>query len=93
VRVVLLAGGTMDEDARHLSAALGIDWGRAPFSRCLLDNAPLRPAEPAEAERGPETARAQGSAMRVCPACGRLYWDGSHVRRMAARLAAWRDRP
>ena len=23
---------------------------------------------------------------RVCPDCGRLYWEGSHVRRMRAEL-------
>ena len=23
---------------------------------------------------------------RQCPECGRLYWDGSHVRRMRAAL-------
>ena len=93
VRAVLLTGGAMDEDARHLRAALGIDWMHAPFTRCLVDNHPLRPAEPDEAGRAPEKARALGDPLRVCPACGRLYWQGSHVHRMAVRLVAWRDQP
>lgn len=35
-------------------------------------------------------ARALGGPVRACPACGRLYWPGSHVRRMRAKLARWR---
>jgi uncharacterized protein with PIN domain len=29
-----------------------------------------------------------GDARR-CPACERIYWPGSHHRRMRARLEAW----
>lgn len=96
--VVLLGGeraggeGGLDAHARALRAGLGLDWQLAPFTRCLVDNAPLRPATAEEAEpRVPESARAAGGPFRTCPACGRLYWPGSHVRRMAARLAAWAE--
>lgn len=28
--------------------------------------------------------------VTACPDCGRIYWPGSHVRRMRARLDCWR---
>lgn len=89
VRLVLFSHGSMDEDACALRETLGIDWRRAPFTRCLIDNALLRPTEACQAEAVPEKALALGGPLRACPVCGRVYWLGSHVRRMEARLATW----
>jgi uncharacterized protein with PIN domain len=88
-RIVLLAGGSMDAEARDLRERLGVDWLHAPFTRCLLDNAALEPAEAGDTERIPRTARESGGAIRRCPRCGRVYWPGGHVRRMRERLARW----
>ena len=77
--------------ARALKAALGIDWLKAPFTRCVVDNAPLEPA-PLEAEaQVPPASRAAGGRLWQCPHCRRLYWPGGHLRRMQAKLAAWRE--
>jgi uncharacterized protein with PIN domain len=65
VRLLLLSHGFMDEDARVLREKLRIDWVHAPFTRCLVDNAPLRPAESRQAEAVPEKARLGRSAVRV----------------------------
>ncbi len=67
----------------------GLDWQLAPFTRCLVDDAPLRPVTAEKAARMPESARAVNGPLRTCPACERLYWPGSHVCRIAVRLAAW----
>lgn len=91
VRLVLLGHGSMDEDARVLRETLGIDGRNAPFTRCLVDNAPLDPAGPRQGEAVPAKALALGGPLRACPVCGRIYWPGSHVRRMEARLAAWME--
>lgn len=90
VRVVRLDSDGLDDGALELRTRLGIDWLRAPFTRCLIDNASLRPADESELVRVPATARALGGPVTACPACGRLYWPGSHVRRMHARLSHWR---
>ena len=90
--VLLLSDRTVEAQARTLRQRLGIDWQRAPFTRCLVDNAPLDSA-PREAEaQVPEKSRAAGGPLRICPKCGRLYWLGGHVRRMLARLAAFNTR-
>ena len=87
--VVVLGSEALEAAAGELRLRLGIDWLRAPFSRCLLDHAPLRPAQARELARVPETARREGDPVTACPECARVYWPGSHVRRMRARLERW----
>jgi uncharacterized protein with PIN domain len=87
-RVMVLPHG-VEAAARALSERLDIDWLMAPFTRCLVDNALLRPATPAERRLVPARSRTAEAPVHACPACGRLYWPGSHVKRMADRLARW----
>jgi uncharacterized protein len=89
--VVLVPGDGIDEAARTLRIALDVDWLYAPFTRCIVDNRPLAAAPPELTTRVPERSRAAGGPLRVCSECGRLYWPGSHVRRMQQRLAAWQQ--
>ena len=84
--VVCLADDAVEAQARALRSALGIDWQFAPFTRCVVDNAPLEPAPPELAAQVPPDSRAAGGPLRRCPECGRVYWPGGHVRRMQARL-------
>jgi uncharacterized protein with PIN domain len=89
VRAVLLSDGTLDQLATMLGPALGLDWRLAPFTRCMMDNTPLRPATAGEFASLPQQTRALPGPFRACPQCGRLFWPGSHVRRMNERLERW----
>ena len=91
VRMVLIETQELDEQARELREALGLDWLFAPFTRCMMDNSVLLAAGPHHMERVPRSSRDQQSDLRACPACGRVYWPGGHVRRMRMRLVAWHD--
>jgi len=93
VRVLLLADRNIDGHAWELREVLGVAWQHAPFTRCLVDNALLRAAEPHHAEQVPLTSRRIACPLRMCPTCGRLYWPGGHVRRMQRRLASWQSSP
>ena len=86
---VVLPRGTQDQLARALSARVAIDWLHRPFTRCLVDNTPLRAAGTADGARLPPDVPL--AEARACPLCGRAYWAGSHHRRMLARLRAWRE--
>jgi uncharacterized protein with PIN domain len=90
VRTVLLIGDDPDRHAQALCEALGVDWTLAPFTRCLVDNARLEPAGANDLARMPVSSRALPGPFRTCPCCGRVYWPGSHVRRMIAQLERWR---
>jgi uncharacterized protein with PIN domain len=89
-RVIVLPSNGLDRTARALGDAVPIDWLRAPFTRCLVDNSPLRPAAAEEHDLLPKRAREIGDDdIFVCPQCSRIYWPGSHVRRIRQRLAKW----
>lgn len=83
---VLVEGRGVEAEAECLSRNVLLDWEFAPFTRCVIDNAHLREATLEEIDRMPPTAQAGRGPFRACPSCGRLYWPGSHVRRVGARL-------
>lgn len=88
-RVVLLQGNSVAECARELVRHLGIDWCFRPFSRCLLCNKVLQLASPEQVAQIPAESRALLSEALACPGCNKVYWDGSHVRRMRHQLEGW----
>ena len=91
VAVLALQTDGVEASARELRNRLTIDWLQAPFTRCLVDNTILRPATEPEREAMPPRAKAVGGDVNLCPECGRLYWPGSHVRRMQAKLVRWAE--
>ena len=89
IRIVRLTETTIAAQAQTVRAVIGIDWQKAPFTRCLVDNTPLDPAPPEMSAQVPHASRAAGGPLHLCPECGRLYWPGGHVRRMLTRLASF----
>lgn len=76
------------DQLRDTVAALALAPPRELFTRCILCNTPLPPPlGSAEAEPLlPPGVRGIPGPVRQCPTCGRVYWCGSHVRRMRAAL-------
>ena len=70
-----------------VATGLALDPPSELFTRCLLCNAPLQELDAAQAQPLlPPGVRDVPGPVRRCPQCGRLYWQGSHVRRMRAAL-------
>ena len=90
VSVLVLATERLDPAAAEVRSRLGVDWLHRPFTRCLRCNVLLRPALDREVAGLPEDTRQSIGPFTACPGCGRIYWPGSHVRRMRARLERWR---
>lgn len=59
----------------------------APFTRCMVCNGPVAPVAKADImdRLEPLTARHYDTFSR-CASCGRIYWQGSHWRKMRAFL-------
>ena len=71
------------EQLRSVVAAFGIARPAAFFTRCLVDNTPLvEVARSDVADRIPPLARERPGPVFRCTACERVYWRGSHARRM-----------
>lgn len=88
--LIVLASNDLEGAARTLMETVPVDWLFDPFSRCLMDNGRLHPADGDDADRLPDAVRHRGIAeVFLCPNCRRLYWPGSHVRRMRSALDAW----
>jgi hypothetical protein len=85
---LLIRSGDVAEQLRQVLDELGLRPDPdLLLGRCLLCNVPLAPMDPeqARARVPPWVARTQ-EQFRTCPACGRIYWRGTHARRMLARL-------
>lgn len=87
-RALLIASDAPLEQLRQVVTATSLSPPTELFHRCLVCNAALRPATAAEvATLVPALARPLPGPVRRCPGCHRMYWPGSHARRMRAALA------
>lgn len=80
---------TPSEQAMELSIRLGLAKRLKPFTLCLQCNAPLVTVEKHRViDRLPPSVRALQHEFSLCEVCDRVYWKGSHWRRMNTRLEA-----
>lgn len=80
-----------DAQLVEVARRFGLTDAIRPFSRCLECNAPLRAADRAEVDaRIPPHVAASQSDYATCTGCARVYWRGSHWRRLQARVQALR---
>lgn len=81
--VLLVIADDPLEQLRETADGLELRRPEELFTRCLVCNAPLREATSEEvAELVPTRSRELPGPARRCPDCGRVYWPGSHARRM-----------
>ena len=76
-----------ETDTQHQLAEIvnrfDLAWQFRPFSRCMVCNQLLKPApKKAVSSRVPPRVLEWREEFRECPACRRVYWDGSHSLRM-----------
>lgn len=75
------------EQLTEVVQALDLPKPTALFRRCMMCNTPLRRATREEAETSvPEAGKTFHDEFLVCPGCQRVYWPGSHTRRMERTL-------
>ena len=89
--VILLPQGRLDTYAEMIGAHLKLNWLHRPFTRCLIDNYLLDEAAPAQRENVPFHSREKSESIKICPTCNRIYWRGSHSRRMEETLRKWQN--
>ncbi len=80
-------GDDYREQVRQVTAAFAIDPFAHFLTRCLECNALLADiSRELAAERVPPYVFATQQSFQECPACGRLYWRGTHRARMFEEL-------
>jgi len=71
------------EQVRQVVDRYGLSGRFRPFSRCISCNGVLegRSKEKVNASLQPKTRRYYDE-FQGCPSCGKIYWQGSHIRRL-----------
>ncbi|TAJ44456.1 hypothetical protein CUJ86_03805 [Methanofollis fontis] len=85
--------GSEDPAAQvHQLTDMGLIVPSLRFDRCSICNTPLRPARQREIESAAYApADRRSLTFFWCPTCRRLYWEGSHTRRMRKDLIGDQD--
>lgn len=74
---------------REIVQRLDLARSVRPFSLCLECNGPLRLVDKTQVlDRLPPAVRATQERFTTCDRCGRIYWQGTHWRRMQTLLDA-----
>ena len=85
-RAVYLESEEVMDQVEALSS-LGLITPELVMDRCSLCNTRLRPASPAEVGEADYVPEERGSLeFFLCPGCRRIYWMGSHGRRLRESL-------
>lgn len=72
---------------REVAARYALAARARPFTRCLCCNLPLETVDKAQvADRLPPAVLASQEIFSRCAGCDRVYWPGSHYRRMRAAI-------
>ncbi len=91
LKTLLIESEQLKEQLRQVIANVGPASGE-PFSRCPLCNTPLQKVKK-EAVRGrvpPYIFRTQ-EHFSLCPHCGKIFWRGTHWKRMREEIAHLRN--
>jgi len=83
-RGILIRDADPGIQLKSISQRLDLYSEARPFSRCLCCNGLVRPISKQEvAHRLPSRVRASHQAFFLCSSCNRVYWKGTHFKRMS----------
>lgn len=81
------------EQLEEVLRRFDLDRKIQPFERCLHCNQLLEPALKEEVEdRLPPGVRELYDEFCLCPGCGRVYWEGTHFKRMEGFVRRIQDK-
>lgn len=89
--VIWLKGNLLAECVQELSQKLPINWLYKPFSRCLVCNRELIPADDKALNLVSDDIRSEPHTFWFCEHCQKVYWDGSHTKRMLRQMQKWQN--
>ncbi|MFP3914254.1 MAG: Mut7-C RNAse domain-containing protein [Actinomycetota bacterium] len=88
---LFLRSSDADDQVREVVRRLHLSSSIRPFTRCLACNGLLAEVEKEEvASLLPEGVRREQDRIWRCGDCGKLYWRGSHMRRLEALVESAR---
>lgn len=87
LKAILIDDDDVKVQLRQVIAAFGLAGKLAPFTRCSECNEPLMAREQEEVkELVPRHVFQTQTQYMQCPVCERVYWRGTHWKKMAREL-------
>ena len=89
VACLLIESEVWEEQVRQVLVDLDLLGEVRPFSRCVECNVPLKPLSRENAANlvAPFVLEHE-KEFSLCPACGRVFWPGTHHEDMEAKIVA-----
>lgn len=87
--IIWLKGNLLTECVREFSQKVPINWLYKPFSRCLVCNCELKPADNTALKLVSKAIQSEQHTFWFCDDCQKVYWDGSHTKRMLRQMHEW----
>ncbi|MCD6451131.1 MAG: Mut7-C RNAse domain-containing protein [Acidobacteria bacterium] len=86
--IVLVHSGEPEEQLKEIVSRFKLNLSpERVFSRCLVCNTPITLVEKKEvAGRVPPYVYRTQQRFAYCPTCDRIYWRGTHIKRVFERL-------
>lgn len=92
--VLLLESEGVFEQFRQTIRHFNIKQPKELFTRCLVCNALLKEIKAEEINaKLPPRVRENQVSFRYCPNCAKVFWEGSHTRRMREKIQDLFNRP
>jgi uncharacterized protein with PIN domain len=87
LNAILIKSEEVERQIQQLMATLDLKGRSRPFTICLECNQPLVEKSPAEVrERVPPYVYKTQTRYMECPACHRIYWQGTHWKAMMRKM-------
>jgi uncharacterized protein with PIN domain len=87
LKAVLIESEEPERQIQQLMSTFDLAGQSKPFTLCLECNRPLEPRSREEvAERVPPYVFQTQTQYMECPACRRIYWQGTHWKAMVRKL-------
>lgn len=88
--VIILNANTVRDCIHELNHKIKLNWLYRPFSRCMLCNHELKETLENEfIQQIPPDIRQQVTRIWYCEFCKKVFWEGSHTKRMLKQLKQW----
>lgn len=85
--IIWFENSNITQCVKKLNRTLNINWLDHAFVRCSVCNTPLRPAHVNQVRKLDIELETLQQPIVYCAQCDKLYWEGSHVKRMRSKLA------